>query len=209
MNENTTSVLMERITALERRLVCWQRGTLVIFLIALTVPLAGLVSQPDKVVVAQRFILKDANGEIKAIFGEASVEAQEEVPSEPNDKFLASLGGWGVHLYNSNREVVRLTDGWLSVTSPQRQAGGGFYVSVSDKTALLQMVTPGKEKKELRLQLDPEYGTNITLSSNDSTRVVLGETDLKNSSTETTLHRPLSSLVLFGKDGKVVSSLPR
>lgn len=205
MNEHSSCELVERLSALEHRLARWQRGTLLILFVALAGSLTGLASEPNKVVVAQRFVLKDSNGTIRAILGNEGIRPEEtDAPASSTDSILK---GWGLHLYSANNEVVRLVDGWLSVT-PQ-QGGGGFYVSVSDKTALVQMAIPGKEDKELRLQLFPEYGTNISLKSGNTTRAVLGEVDLTDSRIDTTEHRPLSSLVLFGKDGKVVTALPR
>lgn len=206
MNEHSPCELMKRLSALEHRLVRWQRGTLMILLVALAGTLTALASEPNKVVVAQRFVLKDSSGTIRAVLGNAGNRPEE--GDAPASSPVSILGGWGLHLYNANNEVVRLVDGWLAVT-PEKGDGGGFYVSVSDKTALVQMVIPGKRKKELRLQLNPEYGTNISLKSGNATRAVLGEVDLVNSRIETTEHRPLSSLVLFGKDGKAVAALPR
>lgn len=208
MNGNTLAAMNERMRKLESYIWWWHRGSFALLLVVVAGTLAGLASPGDRVVVAERFVLRNAQGEIKAILGEAPIADPEEgLPFTETEKFLAHLGGWGLHLYSSDKEVVRLVEhGQFNINTPD---GGAFYVSVSDKTALVQMVNP-RDNKELRLQLLPEFGgANISLSSNKTTRVVIGETDLVNSVTETKEHRPLSSIVLFGKDGKVVSTLPR
>jgi hypothetical protein len=209
MPETMHDALSRKVAVLERQLRLWKSGTLLTVLLGLSVALMGVVYSPDKVVVAERFVLKDADGKIRAILGNASYKPEE-------TKAPDTLPSWGLHIYGPEEEVAQLT-------SPNKGEGGfffvknqsdtsGLYVSTSDSHALLQMTTSGKkdmEGSELRLQLNPEYGHNISLGSRNNTRIVLGETNIVNTVTDVTERRPLSSIVLFDKNGRLLTAIPR
>ena len=65
-----------------------------------------------------------------------------------------------------------------------------------------------KKRTRADLKLDTDGNPSLTLNDAKQTRAVLGSSYLKNTTTGSTEHRSLSSLVLFREDGKLLWSAP-
>jgi len=91
-----------------------------------------------------------------------------------------------------------------------RMTGNEFVImSGSNKARLASTGIIISDKSYITIYADRLLGTAINISDDKgNTRAVLGTVDLKVTDTGETRKRPESSLVLFGKDGKVIYKAP-
>lgn len=102
----------------------------------------------------------------------------------------------------SIRLAVSPSNASLSFTKGLRVYGTGPEVAKA-----LEQYALTKDRAELTM--DADGSGRLTLSDNEGRpRAVLGSIDLEQYQSETVLKRPTSSLVLFGKDGKVLWKAP-
>src|SRR5215831_3067790 len=111
MSELTIETLLPRLERLERenRLLKWLGGALVIAAVAAMLVNAKrpeLILSPTRIIEAEKFVLKDSSGKVRAVLGEG----------ESTLGFLSNSGGsqYGLFLYNKdgkspNAELIETT----------------------------------------------------------------------------------------------------
>lgn len=266
MNEPTIETLAQRLERLERENRWWRYGGLGSFLVLAATIMMGQVIPTARVVEAEKFMLKDWKGNIRAVLG------PEMTHSPPIASAGAGIGTYGLHLYDSDGKYRAGIAETGPYSTPQkswvlelrdRNTPTSAYLGVSDGLARLDLratnqsrevaeredaewrkkFNAAKTPKE-REKLFPQRTNDVTVSltafpkgtssvsvrhglggeldlyllnrrpslniedEKGTSRVVLGQTKLENKATGVTEERPLSSLVLFDKDGKVVWQAP-
>jgi hypothetical protein len=102
MSPATCELLTKRLDRLERELRWWRRGGLAAFLTLAALVTMGQILPGTKVLEAEKFVLRDSKGKVRAVLG----NAHHRVPARPDD--LA--GQYGLHFYGADdryRAAVR------------------------------------------------------------------------------------------------------
>ena len=212
MNAPTMETLARRLDQVEqenRRLK--QAGVVVLAVIAAVV-LMGQATKGKvaKVVEAEKFVLRDADGK-----GRARLES---LPSGlvrlallDKDENIQSVLGVGVGrpslvLAGRNNKTI-LTTSFLSVSGKGGKSRLTLAVLPSGAQSLVLTDNTARTRAELAIEVDgsPTFGL---FDRTGTARAVLGSISLENAETGVIEKRPESSLVLFGNDGKGIWSAP-
>ncbi len=208
MHELTMETRARRLDQVElenRRLK--QAGVVVLAVIAAVV-LMGQATKGKvaKVVEAEKFVLRDADGK-----GRARLES---LPSGlvrlallDKDENIQSVLGVGVGrpslvLAGRNNKTI-LTTSFLSISGKSRLT---LAVLPSGVQSLALTDNTGRTRAELAIEVDGSSTFGL-FDRTGTARAVLGSTSLE-SETGVIEKRPESSLVLFGNDGKVIWKAP-
>lgn len=253
MSEAGASVLIDRVTRLEREMRWWKCATLTVLLVGLGAILTGLGSSQDKVLEVHRLVVKDPDGKIRIVLGDWGQYISAPLPSDlryqdVNQLFSWERHPWGLHIFSpSGRQLGRLSSfplsgtedsGTLFLTDEKTVSEATLSVmnSYADLRLKASRLTPEQDRKEqeafakkinsaksdqermqafsLRTPAEREAmliltdrQANFNLWENGTSRLLLGQTVLRDQHDVET-HRPLSSIVLFDKEGKVLRTFP-
>lgn len=185
MNEPTAHTLTQRLDRVERELRWWRRGAASAMAVTVAVVLMGQALPQNPTVEAQKFVVKDATGMVRAeLVGEAN-------------------GPTSLHFYDQDGKRPVVME-W----NPEDAAG--FYLQSG--TATVSLTTDGWPALYLGLESGKTGALlahrNLTLYEDHETRAVLGQTEIEGALTGTLDKRSASSLVLFDRDGKVIWHVP-
>lgn len=229
--DNVTEVVLQRLGRLERE-VRWWRGlsALTVGLVAILALVSAAPSKPPEQIRAKRFVVVDKKGRnLAELYGSESMSAA----AHPVLAMYGANGRTAVELGVFLGETPRIAF-WDKKGTPR----GTFFVGNGKEGGLIVRDAQGNERAtldaaglELRdeqgrkgafgataLQLHrdhPQWG-RVELDAaglrlrdeHQSDRVVVGETKLEELKTGATSERPLSSLVLLDRDGKVTWKAP-
>ena len=249
MDEPTINKLVLRLDRLERENRRLKRiGALVVVVIS-GVFMMGQALPKNRIVEAEKFVLKDTGGKVRAILGAAHPYAK--APSAELITLPATrLEGYGLHLYGA--------DGRYRSGFAEWPGGGGYFtlrdtrtpssinLNVGSDHAVLELSPTGASYEEaehkaqrkieewakkwdaaktaeerysiwadnprkinvaVRLRTSSRW-SSLKIGTKGNIRAVLGYTKLENTRTGVVEHRPVSSLVLFDKDGKAIWKAP-
>ena len=211
MNEPTMETLARRLDRVERenrRLK--QAGVVVLAVIGAVVLMGQATGNVAKVVEAEKFVLRDADGK-----GRARLES---LPSGlvrlallDKDENIQSVLGVGVGrpslvLAGRNNKTI-LTTSFLSVSGKGRKSRLTLAVLPSGEQSLVLTDNTGRTRAELAIEVDGSSTFGL-FDRTGTARAVLGSISLENAETGVIEKRPESSLVLFGNDGKGIWSAP-
>ncbi len=209
MSDPTIETLARRVDRVERENRRLKRAGVVALAVIAAVVLMGqaTTNKVAKVVEAEKFVLRDADGK-----GRARLES---LPSglvrlALLDKYenVQSVLGVGVGrpslvLAGRNNKTI-LTTSFLSISGKSRLT---LAVLPSGAQSLVLTDNTARTRAELAIEVDgsPTFGL---FDRTGTARAILGSTSLENEETGVIEKRPESSLVLFGNDGKGIWSAP-
>ncbi len=212
MNELTMETLARRLDRVERENRRLKRaGVVALAVIAAVVLMGQATGNVAKVVEAEKFVLRDADGK-----GRARLES---LPSGlvrlallDKDENIQSVLGVGVVgtpslvLAGRNSKTI-LTTRFLSVSGKGGKSRLTLAVLPSGAQSLVLTDNTARTRAELAIEVDgsPTFGL---FDRTGTARAILGSTSLENEETGVIEKRPESSLVLFGNDGKGIWSAP-
>ena len=216
MHEFTLDSLAQRMNQLEREVRRWRLGATILLLCAVAVLVMGQTFPKAQVIEAQRFILKGGDGKVHAILGRHAL--YDDAPSA--EKYDPERGSWGLHIFGSDGKhragllsfealgiggYLKLFDFDKDTKSEASLAAGRGY---ADLLLDAWEGQSGESDVSARLLLFGRDRTALTLSEKGGSEVVLGHIELEKSRTGVVEKRPLSSLVFFDKDRKVIWKAP-
>jgi len=102
MNESTVDAMHQRLDRLERENRNWKRAVVVILLVMASIVLMGKALPSPQIVEAQKFLLKDHAGNIRAVLGQQSPEAT--LPSAAIAQYVTKP--YGIHFYDADGRHV-------------------------------------------------------------------------------------------------------
>ncbi len=212
MNELTMETLARRLDQVERENRRLKQAGVVVLAVIAAVVLMGQATKGKvaKVVEAEKFVLRDADGK-----GRARLES---LPSGlvrlallDKDENIQSVLGVGVGrpslvLAGRNNKTI-LTTSFLSVSGKGGKSRLTLAVLPSGAQSLVLTDNTARTRAELAIEVDgsPTFGL---FDRTGTARAVLGSISLENAETGVIEKRPESSLVLFGNDGKGIWSAP-
>ncbi len=212
MNEPTMETLARRLDRVERENRRLKRaGVVALAVIAAVVLMGQATGNVAKVVEAEKFVLRDADGK-----GRARLES---LPSGlvrlallDKDENIQSVLGVGIVgtpslvLAGRNSKTI-LTTRFLSVSGKGGKSRLTLAVLPSGAQSLVLTDNTARTRAELAIEVDgsPTFGL---FDRTGTARAILGSTSLENEETGVIEKRPESSLVLFGNDGKGIWSAP-
>ncbi len=226
MSEPTIETLARRLDRVERENRWLKQAGVVALAVIAAVVLMGQATESKvaKVVEAEKFVVKDRDGEVRATLGiekspHKGVGLELLAPGAHNFGASLSTGvdGHSTLLFSDNGMNVRLSlqtnkDGTSSLYLNQRKGAGGIVLTSSPAI----LVSDRKDKTRLFIGLEKDESVFLSLSDREGiSRAVLGSTTLKitrpgmaGGKVETEEKRPESSLVLFDKAGQLIWKAP-
>jgi hypothetical protein len=252
-----------RVSRLEAQLRWWRRGGLAALIVAASLVLMGQARPFGKVVEAEKFIVRDSRGRIRAILGPStsSLKPSEHVIGLEQGLFFYDDDG----TYRASlRELDAPGKSW-SFEMVGRSTYSSAHLTIGDGISALNLRASDQPKAEADREVEPfikqfnaaktgEERLKLMLSQKSNAvsatvsafprgtsslrlshglggsfdmfltkdrqvsinltdpkgidRVSVGNTKLEYPSTGVTEERPLSSVVLFNQDGKVVWKIP-
>ncbi len=177
---------LERVETENRRMK--QAGLALIVLI--TVLLLVAQARPSRTIEAQQFVLKDANGRVRAELG-----------IDPK------MGGQ-LSIYNEvGSQLAALNGIWLRLDDPQHRnvTLGSIGVEARKSRPMRIMYGVSISTPDGASTLSPDF---LRLSDSDGFATIIGRTDLETVSTGETRYTSAASLLLFDKNSKVLWSAP-
>jgi hypothetical protein len=268
MSEQQIGALTQRLARLEQEIQqCrgenrrWKRGAMLVLAAMLSIVLMGQGLPGQRVIEAEMFVLKDAEGRIRAVLGAERYS----LPNSnhglhlytSNGKHVASLsesldgaggqlalqakntastaflrvseGSVGLHLRATDQtfeEAAREFETWrrslnsirtaeeqqrLIATEPFQGVRAEFTVASSPKGSSKLELMRGSwrgPRDSLQLSLLERAPMLLLKDETGTPRVVLGYAELGNRATGGVEQRPVSSLVLFDNQGKVIWQAP-
>ena len=182
MNEPTMDKLVQRLDCLERDNCRLKRfGALVILVIAAVV-LTGqsTISEVVRVVEAEKFVLRDSSGRERAIL----------TASDRNVSFS---------LYDRRGAIG---------VSLETIDGKGYSLFLTDERSKIRLLLRSKEGKPKVMIIDRNGRIRAVLGRTSDKEVISERTPYWKVKTELYKNRPESSLVLYGKQGRLIWSTP-
>ncbi len=160
-----------------------------------------------KVVEAEKFVLRDADGKVRArleslpsgLVRLALLDKYENVQSV----LSVGVGRPSLVLAGRNNKTI-LTTSFLSISGKSRLT---LAVLPSGEQSLALTDNTGRTRAELAIEVDGSSTFGL-FDRTGTARAILGSTSLENEETGVIEKRPESSLVLFGNDGKGIWSAP-
>jgi hypothetical protein len=261
MGPTTSELLIERLDQLERELRWWRRAGLATFFVLAAVVTMGQLLPTARAVEAEKFVLKDAKGKVRAVLG------PEDLPGRGTPPPLQEPGWYGLYFYDSEgayRASLRESDIAWELELDAKKTPSSASLMVGDDFAWLNFRATTKRRevadrewtarsKQLKAAQTPEAREELSRGSSfdgveaslaawpsglghfrltqglgggldfslvdrqpslylsdpkGTTRVVVGHTKLERQATGVTEERPLSSIVLFNKEGGVIWKAP-
>jgi hypothetical protein len=174
-------ILFSRIERLERQNRFIKRSAVSVGVLLGSILLMGQV-RPNRTIEAERFVVRDSNGKVRAAFG-----------MEPSDSSGAtlSLGSTGITTVGAEEKNV-------------------IYLHAGSDLAWLIMRSPGSnEAFNVRVgSHDTQPSPQLSVSDRQGYELDLGKTDLLTSRTGESHQTSAASVVMFGKDKNVLWSAP-
>ena len=213
MIELTMETLARRLDQVERENRRLKQAGVVVLAVIAAVVLMGQATKGKvaKVVEAEKFVLRDADGK-----GRARLES---LPSGlvrlallDKDENIQSVLGVGIVgtpslvLAGRNNKTI-LTTSFLSVSGKGGKSRLTLAVLPSGEQSLVLTDNTGRTQAELAIEVDGSSTFGL-FDRTGTARAVLGSISLENAETGVIEKRPESSLVLFGNDGKGIWSAP-
>ena len=180
--EFQVEALFSRVEKLERQNRIMKRSAVGVGVLLCSILLMGQ-ARPNRTIEAQRFVVKDSSGKIRAAFG-----------MEPNDPSGATL-----------------SLGSAGITSSGAEEKNVIYLHAGSKLAWFIMRSPGTgEFLNARVGSNDasEPSPQVSLVDREGYELDLGKTDLTTTRTGETHHTSAASIVMFGKDKNVLWSAP-
>jgi hypothetical protein len=129
MNELTLDTFARRLNRLEREVHRWRLGATILLICIIAVVVMGQTLPKPQVIEAQRFVLKDPNGKVRAILGPHEHRLKAPPPGEPWYG-AADWEAWGLHIFGPDGRYRAGLMPWPS------EGGGGGYLTLSDKDTM-------------------------------------------------------------------------
>jgi hypothetical protein len=163
-----------------------------------------------KVVEAEKFVLRDADGKGRARL-ESLPSGLARLALLDKDETIQSVLGVGAGtsslvLAGRNNKTI-LTTSFLSVSGKGGKSRLTLAVLPSGEQSLVLTDNTGRTRAELAIEVDGSSTFGL-FDRTGTARAVLGSTSLEHAETGVIEKRPESSLVLFGNDGKGIWSAP-
>lgn len=222
MNEPTTQTLARRLDRVERENRRLKGAGVVALALVAAMVLMGQATG-SKVIEAERFVLKDKDGKVRAELGlSGGVFADSRMILKPDAPHLSFYD-------EKSKPHIRLSfDRHISELLLGDKERGHVSLSLHEQGFAGLDLNPMVERKHSISMAAFRSGTRLSLSTGGKTRVqmwgteearvtvyddlgaraVLGQIDLEETKTGIVEKRPASSLVLFDKDDKVIWSAP-
>ena len=125
MQELTLDILAHRLTRLEREVRRWRLGATIVLTCILAVLVMGQTVLPNpQVIEAQRFVLRQPDGTVRAILGLSHPAFK---GGDPWDS-RKTAGGWGLHIFGAEG---RYRAGLMA--GPSAEGDGGGWLKLIDK----------------------------------------------------------------------------
>jgi hypothetical protein len=210
--ESSVDTLARRIAKLEAQNRRLKKVGICALLVAVVVTSMGQATT-DRSIEASQFILKDASGTVRA-------SLKMEYSDSPELRFYDRKGSLTAELAGNDYPVLLLQG-----PPPSREA---LLTSTKDMSGVVVFGKDGAEqaglgvvKEKTRLHLshmggpggitldvdDPD-GPSVVVTDNEGFNATLGKSELMTTKTGRSEKTSAASLVLFGKDGKVLWSAP-
>jgi hypothetical protein len=138
MNPASSQLLAERLDRLERELRWWRRGGLAACLALIALATMGQGLQTTRIVEAEKFVLKDNKGKVRAVLG----NEHQGVPATPD--YLSIAGQYGLHFYDADgryRAAMREfgdAESW-QLELQAKDTPSAAYLTVGDGIAALSL----------------------------------------------------------------------
>ena len=186
--------IVGRLTEVEKQNRNLKRLFIVTLLLAGTVLLMGQATQ-NKVIEAQKFVVKSPDGKVRAVLSE-DYDGADLVFKDSKGKDRISIGF--TDLLGSN------------FTCRSREGVPQLFIVGNDNGTSLSINHPkGKKCGEgVYLTADEISGASARTIGDDGFMTWIGNSDLETSSTGETHHRSAASIVMFRKGGQVIWSAP-
>jgi len=218
--------LAARVEKLERQNRWFKKGAFALLLSATALIVMGQTRLIPREVESQSFVLRDSSGNKRAELALSSPGLPMLRFFGPGGTVRAVLSGNGYEIFGTGMMTVHngsqstqvpislmsLSPADLNFDNPDGKAvillGGPEYPStVSNTSAALTLFGPDGGEGGVSLYATQD-GTSLSLSDSNGFQAVLGSTDLVTPQTGEKHKTSAASLVLFGKDGKVLWSAP-
>ncbi len=199
----------ERLNRLERENHRMKQAGVVALAVIAAVVLMGQATggKVAKVVEAEKFVLRDAEGKPRARLESLPSGSVRLALLDKNENIQSVLGvGVGrpsLVLAGRNNKTI-LTTSFLSISGKSRLT---LAVLPSGEQSLVLTDNTGRTRAELAIEVDGSSTFGL-FDRTGTARAVLGSISLENAETGVIEKRPESSLVLFGNDGKGIWSAP-
>ena len=172
--------LVQRLDRLERENRWWRAlGVVSVAVLDLVVLTGATGSKVADEIKARKFIVVDKEGTKRGEFG---MVAEGVMPLEP-------LGYIHLALFGKKYGAMRSTMGLVGDDLPHLYLNG--------------------KGGQIYMEFEQDGSPHLTIQKHNGAKAILGQTKLVDSQTRVVVeHRPVSSLVLINKDGKVIWSAP-
>jgi hypothetical protein len=182
-------VILERIGKLEVQNRRFRRGCVAILAVLLAVILMGQAAPSSRVVEAQRFILKDSDGNVRGwmgTIGKGSELSLGNVNAQPMMRLIVSTDASDLHFFGSRKSGMNLgLDSGNPDVSMMGAEGNGAA-----------RITFGKN------------GPALTLEDAKGFSAIMGKAQLEKPASTGDHHTSAASIVLLDKDKKVIWQTP-
>jgi hypothetical protein len=181
--------ILERIGKLEAQNRRLKRGSVAILALLSAVILMGQAAPSPRVVEAQRFILKDNDGNVRGwmgTIGKGSELSLGNVNAQPMMRLIVSTDASDLHFFGSRKSGMNLG---LDSGNPD----------------ISMMGAEGNGEAGIRFG---ENGPTLTLEDAKGFSAVLGTTQIRKPESTADYHTSAASIVLLDKEMKVLWQLP-
>jgi hypothetical protein len=181
--------IVERLDKLEGQNRRIKRGSVTVFVALSALVLMGQAAPSPRVVEAQKFVLKDTDGNVRGwmgVIGKGSELTLGNVNRQPGMTLMVSLDASDLHFFGSRKSGMTLGvnsgDPALSMIDAEGNGGAGIAFA--------------------------KDGPSLTLEDGRGFSTVVGATQLETTAKGGAHQTSAASVVLFGKDKKVIWQAP-
>jgi hypothetical protein len=181
--------ILERIGNLEAQNRRLRRGSIAIVVLLSTVILMGQAAPSPRVVEAQRFILKDSDGNVRGwmgTIGKGSELSLGNVNAQPMMRLIVSTDASDLHFFGSRKSGMNLG---LDSGNPD----------------ISMMGAEGNGRAGIAFGKD---GPALTLEDGTGFSTIIGTTHLEKGASTGDHHASAASIVLLDKDKKIIWQTP-
>jgi hypothetical protein len=188
-NTPELQTMVERLDKVEEQNRRIKRGSVTVFVALSALVLMGQAVPSPRVVEAQKFVLKDADGNVRGwmgVIGKGSELTLGNVNRQPGMTLMVSPDSSDLHFFGSRK--------------------GGMTLGVNSGDPALSMIdAEGNGGAGIAFVKD---GPSLTLEDGKGFSTVVGATQLETTAKGAAHQISAASIVLFGKDRKVIWQAP-
>lgn len=181
--------IQERIRKLEVQNQRLRRGFIAIMALLSFVILLGQAAPSPRVLEAQKFVLKDNEGNVRGwmgTIGKGSELTLGNVNAQPMIRLIVSTDSSDLHFFGSRKSGMNLSldSGGPDISMMGAEGNGGVKITFK------------------------EFGPSFTLEDAKGSSTIIGATQLENSSNRKVNFTSVASIVLLDKDKNVIWQTP-